>query len=228
MNSAGWSALILIPLAMLVAGCQQADRAAQRTESQSEQLLAEVQAFAGHTASDLMSDPAALHVGERLFDMHCRSCHEAAASGASDTIDLARHVFNYGVSEEAIYTTVSEGRLSDMPGMGNGLGEVDLGQLVAFVQSLEFESPLSSYAERGKWLFDENCASCHGAGGQGIRDLGASNLADDYWQHGDSMMKVRLVITRGVQSECPGFVANATSAELELLTAYVLDSIDRN
>jgi cytochrome c oxidase cbb3-type subunit 3 len=227
-DSSDWGALILVPLALLAAGCQQAERAQQSTESFSEQILAEIQVFAGQSVSDLMSDPAALRVGEQLFDAHCDSCHGAEASGARGAIDLTRHVFNYGVSDRAIYTTVSQGRLSEMPGMGKDLGEFELGEVVAFVQSLELESPLSSYAEAGKRLFGEKCANCHGTGGQGIRELGASNLADDYWQHGNSMMNIRLVITRGVRSECPGFTANPTSAENELLTAYVLNSISRD
>jgi cytochrome c oxidase cbb3-type subunit 3 len=63
--------------------------------------------------------------------------------------------------------------------------------------------------------------ACHGAGGRGNTDLGAPSLVDDYWQHGDSMMNIRLAITRGTESTCPaqGDVLDAT--EIELLSAYV-------
>lgn len=222
-----WGVLRAIPLALVVAACQQADPSLERTESLSEALLADVQAFAGRSVSDLMNDSAALHVGEQLFEASCGGCHGTEAIGARGAIDLRRHVFNYGASEEAVAITVRQGRQSNMPGMGSGLGEVDIGQIVDFVLSLPFESALSSYAEGGKSLYTEKCAACHAAGGQGIRELGASNLTDNYWQHGDSMMNIRLVITRGVQSECPGFFADPISAEIELLTAYVLNSLRR-
>lgn len=228
MNRSKWGVFKAVPIALLVAACQPADQGTVRTESLSDALLADVQKYEDLSVADLMSSPAALRVGEQVFEAYCGGCHGTEAAGRGGAIDLKRHVFNYGVSEEAIANTVSHGRLSDMPGMGSGLGEVDIGQIVDFVQSLEFESPLSSYAERGKALFAEKCASCHGAGGQGVGELGASNLTDNYWQHGDSMMNIRLVITRGVQSECPGFFANPISAEEELLTAYVLSSFGRD
>ena len=220
-----WSAPIIAPLAVLVSGCEQVDPGAKSADIVSEQLLGEVSTFAGQSVSDLMADAEALRVGGRLFDNNCGGCHGSGADQPRDSIDLTNHVFNYGVSEPAVYTTVSHGRVSEMPGMGSSFGEVDLGQVVAFVESLAFESPLSSYAARGKQLYDENCANCHGAEGFGNGHLGASNLSDEYWQHGNSMMNIRLVITRGVKAECPGFSAPVTSSELELLTAYVLSSI---
>lgn len=192
----------------------------------SERLHADAEKYLGQSVSDLSTDSVAMRVGKGLFDAHCGTCHGVAGPGKRGTLDLSGHVFNYGTAEDAVSWTVSQGRTSVMPSMGKQLGEVDLGQLVAFVQSLQFESPLSSFAERGKRLFAENCANCHGAYGLGNPELGASNLADDYWQHGNSMMNIRLVITRGIQSVCPGYTGEAPAAEIGLLTAYALSLIN--
>jgi cytochrome c oxidase cbb3-type subunit 3 len=191
-----------------------------------EQLQAEAAPFAGRSVSDLRGDPSALATGRRLFEARCASCHGADARGGRNVTDLVDGVFAYGGSESAIRTTIGQGRTSVMPDMGSSLGEVDLGQLVAYVQSLNFEAPLSSYAERGKMLFEANCAKCHGADGRGNAELGASNLTDGYWQHGESMMNIRLVITRGTQSQCPGLRGDSIPAELDLLTAFVLQLRD--
>jgi mono/diheme cytochrome c family protein len=222
-----WKATILSGIALLALGCQQTDPAAEQSGALRERLRLDAEQYVGRSVSDLTSDTAAMRVGEQLFDMYCSSCHAVEGLGGRATIDLGRHVFNYGRTKDNVRTTIRQGRQSVMPGVGKKLGEVDLGQLVAFVRSLEFESPLSSYAERGKQLFEESCAQCHGAYGLGNPELGAPSLVDDYWQHGDSMMNIRLVITRGVESVCPGLTEEESSAEVELLTAYVLSFIDR-
>jgi cytochrome c oxidase cbb3-type subunit III len=212
-------------LVVLLAACSgEGPSAPQSSEPPptAEQLQDEAASFAGRSIGELEADARAMATGRRLFDARCASCHGADARGNRNGTDLVDGVFGYGDDIEAIHATIAEGRASVMPEMGSGLGEVDLGQLVAYVQSLNFEAPLSSYAERGKMLFEANCAKCHGTDGRGNAALGASDLTDGYWQHGESMMNIRLVITRGAQSDCPGFGAGATTAELDLLTAFVL------
>lgn len=216
-----WRISIALAVAVLPAACQVADKPSGSQTPPPEQLATEAQAFVGRRIADLIADAGAMALGERLFEVHCAACHGSEAA-QRDVPDLRRGAFNYGATEEAVRTTIAQGRISVMPDMGHNLGEVDLGQLVAFVQSLSFESPLSSYAERGKMLFAANCAKCHGADGLGDPELGAPSLADDYWQHGNSMMNIRMVITRGVQAQCPGYAGSPTAGEIELLTAYVL------
>jgi len=40
--------------------------------------------------------------------------------------------------------------------------------------------------------------------------------------HGDSMMAIRLVVTRGVQARSPPYLERLTATEIELLTAFVM------
>ena len=100
--------------------------------------------------------------------------------------------------------------------------EVDIGQVVAYVQSLSDPSKFNNLAEYGEGLYMEHCIVCHGADGQGII-LGASDLSDDYWQHGGSMMNIRLAISRGVEGQCPPHAELLNETELKLLTAYVMN-----
>jgi cytochrome c oxidase cbb3-type subunit 3 len=190
-----------------------ADLAALRTQSM---------AYDGSVASELRKDPAALALGNALFAAHCASCHGADASGARGVTNLQAGRFNYGADEAAVRTTIVSGRVSKMPQMGRTLGEVELGQLVAYVESLAGNVELSDYEVRGQQLYQENCIACHSEDGSGNTELGVPNLRDDHWIHGTSMMNKRLVITRGVESVCPphGDVLNQT--EVELMTAYVL------
>lgn len=224
-------ASLLVAFVTLLGGCGLAEKGPEQaalepsTTALGLQLRAEAETVGERGVAELIANDAAMHLGERLFEARCASCHGLDAPPGRGVPDLRTHRFNYGDGEQAVRETVSQGRLSVMPRMGHDLGEVDLGQLVAFVRSLDFESPLSSYAERGKKLFAENCASCHGADGFGNPELGASNLTDGYWQHGDAMMNIRLVITRGVQAQCAGY-PEASEAEIALLTAYVLRSIE--
>jgi cytochrome c oxidase cbb3-type subunit 3 len=192
-----------------------------------EQLQAASADYAGRDVGALMSDIGAMEVGERLYRAHCASCHGPEGHGGHDAADLTAGHFNYGATPDAIRTTFTQGRKSQMPAMGRSLGEVDLGQLVAYVQSLANESaPATTYQERGQELFAQHCAVCHGDDGKGSTDKGAPNLADGYWQNGDSMMNVRLAITRGIEAECPAQGAALTEPETNLLVAYVLKLIE--
>jgi cytochrome c oxidase cbb3-type subunit 3 len=207
----------------LLAGCGPAQNSSsENTLELREELRAQSEAYVGMSVEQLSSDKTAAYLSERLYDANCASCHGINAQGKHGVTDLVAGIFNFGSNEDAIRATIAHGRQGTMPAMGSQFGEMDLGQLVAYVQSLSSDEPMSRSAERGERLFAEDCAVCHGVDGLGIRELGAPNLADDYWLHSDSMMDIRLVITRGVQAECPPYLDTLTGTEIDLLTAYVL------
>lgn len=209
-------------LTFCVVGCSSSeDGTSAAGVAQQQGLREEVAAFTGRTAEELLSDASALQLGERLFGAYCASCHGADATGKLRVTNLVDGVFNYGNDVDAIRTTITQGRQSIMPGVGNQYGEMNLGQLVAFVESLASDEPLGRLAEQGKLLYEESCAACHGMDGRGNVDLGGPNLADDYWLHGDTMMAIRLIITRGAEGECPPHAQSLTVEEIELLTAFV-------
>jgi cytochrome c oxidase cbb3-type subunit 3 len=53
----------------------------------------------------------------------------------------------------------------------------------------------------GKAVFNENCAQCHGVGGQGQK--GYPVLADDNWLWGGQMAEIEQTIRHGIRSEDP-------------------------
>lgn len=179
-------------------------------------------AYAGLPAEALLANPEAVKLGGQLFRAHCADCHDTAADSTRGVPALTGSQLSYGDDTVAIRRTIAEGRRSVMPGIGSQLGEVDIGQLVAFVQALERDAPLNDFEKRGAGLYTEHCASCHGEEAGGKPELGAPDLTDESWQHGGSMMNIRLVITRGAESICPAHRGELSDAEIELLTAYTL------
>jgi cytochrome c oxidase cbb3-type subunit 3 len=74
---------------------------------------------------------------------------------------------------------------------------------------------------RGKPLFAQTCAACHGAEGKGNPQLGAPNLTDRTWLHGAGEPVIIETITRGRNSQMPAHKELLAPAKIHLLTAYV-------
>ena len=101
----------------------------------------------------------------------------------------------------------------------------------ASLQDIEKNPDLLQFAlAEGKASFGDNCAPCHGAGGQGSR--GYPNLNDDVWLWGGKLDDIQHTITVGVrstspntrQSQMPSFGRDAmlNPAQVDDLTQYVL------
>ena len=176
----------------------------------------------GKSIKELTTMTSTFEAGQSLFAQNCASCHGVDGSGKKGIPDLTNGVLAWGNSEQDIYTSIAQGRHGVMQNFARQLGEVDLGQVVAYVQSLSDPSKRNKLAEYGEVLYQEHCVTCHGDDGKGVVP-GASNLADDYWQHGGSMMNIRLAISRGAEGQCPSHVDMFDETQLRLLTAYVIN-----
>lgn len=180
----------------------------------------------GKSIAELISSENTEPAGQTLFTQNCASCHGFDGASERGVPDLTNNIWSWGGSEEEIYTSIKYGREGVMAAMGRILGEVDQGQIVAYVQSLSDPENRSSMAEFGKPLFVEHCTVCHGPDGKGLIP-GAPDLTDDYWQHGGSMMNIRLAINRGIEAQCPPHSEELSETELRLLTAYVINLNDK-
>lgn len=95
---------------------------------------------------------------------------------------------------------------------------------------LEDQQLLNYAMAGGEFIFAENCAPCHGAGGQGQK--GYPTLADDVWIWGGAPEEIVTTIRYGVRSghpdtrynEMPKFVTDGilTNEQAEKVADYVL------
>lgn len=70
------------------------------------------------------------------------------------------------------------------------------------MQAIENDPDLHAFAmAAGESLFGDNCATCHGAGGQGFK--GYPNLNDDDWLWGGSLENIRQTVRYGIRSGNP-------------------------
>ncbi|MCW9046747.1 MAG: cytochrome-c oxidase, cbb3-type subunit III [Gammaproteobacteria bacterium] len=84
------------------------------------------------------------------------------------------------------------------------------------------DNDLSRYViASGKVLFGDNCAACHGAGGQG--NVGFPVLADDDWLYGGTITDIQTTITTGRQGIMPGHAAMLDEAKIDSLAASIND-----
>lgn len=76
----------------------------------------------------------------------------------------------------------------------------NLGRLQsASLEQIQADPELFRYAmAAGKSAFGDNCATCHGTGGQGFK--GYPNLNDDIWLWGGSFEDIRHTLTVGIRS----------------------------
>ncbi|MGW8367769.1 MAG: c-type cytochrome [Gammaproteobacteria bacterium] len=222
-------ALAALAASLLLAGCSEDAPTGAGASGTSDAMAPSAyidslsSAYESLSIDAIRADPGALETAAMLFANRCASCHGSDGRGKRDIPDLTRGRFSYGTSAEDVRTTIRDGRYSLMPAMGSRYGEVDLGEIVSYLESLSSDEPLTAHEVRGQSFFEESCASCHGEDGRGQPALGAPDLTDDYWDHGDSMMNIRLAITRGTESACPAQGESLTPTQIDLLTAYTLE-----
>jgi len=84
------------------------------------------------------------------------------------------------------------------------------------------DEQLSKYVTAsGKVLFGDNCAACHGAGGQG--NIGFPVLVDDDWLYGGTITDIETTITGGRQGMMPGHAAILDEAKITSLATSIFE-----
>ena len=100
-------------------------------------------------------------------------------------------------------------------------------QLVgANLEQVQSDPELLRFAmSQGKSLFGDNCAICHGEGGQGFP--GYPNLNDDIWIWGGSYADIRQTVTYGIRAEHDDARIGAMMAygKDEILEASEIDNL---
>lgn len=202
-----------------------------------------VERFAEGDFQAIQADPALMALARpeaaRLFADNCAACHGANGQGhdgrggigfpalsdpvklwSSEPADIAETI-RVGINSAHDETNVSE-----MPAFGRDemLTPEEIDALVPYVVALaagtaDPDSPAAT-------LFADNCASCHGEGGEGGVGVGAPALAHHHWIYGGEPAQIRKTIWNGRKGEMPAWEGRLTAAERNMLALYVLELTD--
>ena len=171
---------------------------------------------------------AAIDGGRAAFKVNCVQCHGAGAAGSAGYPNLNDDDWLWGGDLKAIEATLIHGirqpgdkqtRFSQMPAIGDGLLTApQIAQVTQHVLSLSGKAKANAAGAR---LFADNCASCHGSDGTGLRQFGAPNLADAIWLYGKSPDAIARQITAPSHGVMPAWGQRLDPATIKMLAAYV-------
>jgi cytochrome c oxidase cbb3-type subunit 3 len=167
--------------------------------------------------------------GHAAFKVNCVQCHGSGAAGSQGLgyPNLADDDWLWGGDLKAIEYTIMHGirqqehdgtRSSAMPPFAGVIEGEQLAGLAEHVLSL---SGKSASNPAGAALYEVNCASCHGASGEGDRVQGAPKLADAIWLYGDSSAQIGQQISAPRMGMMPKWEGRLDPVTIKMLAAYV-------
>jgi len=171
---------------------------------------------------ELAQDEEALATGQRIFASNCSVCHGPTASGSEGFPNLTDNDWLYGGSPAAIKQTILAGRNGAMPanGLKPDMTDEQRKDVVAHVLSLSGREGAGD-ATKGKALFAQACAACHGADGSGNQAVGAPNLTDNIWLYGGSEAKIEFTVRHGRAARMPAWNEILGEDKVHVVSAYV-------
>lgn len=199
-------------------------------------------AIAAKSVDDIQKDKDllafAMAGGRSYFNENCAACHGAGGQGAKGFPTLADDVWLWGGTTADIYKTIQHGIRSDDPetrgtpgsgmtafGRDGVLNKEQINQVAEYVLSLNKRSTDAAAAEKGKAVFDENCAACHGDKAQGSlaagMDVGAPPLAQANWLYGGDKATIVETVTNGRAGVMPAWSKRLDDATVKSLAVYV-------
>lgn len=189
------------------------------------------------TPQQIAEDPQlrafAMAGGRIAFANNCAGCHGAGGQGARGGFpSLADDDWIWGGTHDAILATIRHGirageseeeRTSVMPRfVADGvLTHAQAADAAEFVLSFSGRSTDAAAAERGKALYADNCASCHGEAGEGNRDVGAPRLSDRVWLYGSDRAAIAAYIANPRMGVMPSWGNRLDPATVNMLSVYV-------
>jgi len=172
-------------------------------------------------AEELMNDPAAVKMGQRLFANNCAVCHGSIAAGGFGFPNLTDSVWTWGATAGEIKQTILAGRKAAMPPWGDILGDKGVSDVTSYVLSLSDREAAADAIVRGQTLFQQFCVACHGENGMGMPVLGAPDLTNGVWLYGNSRTRIEHTIKSGRQGEMPAFEQKLGESKAHILAGYV-------
>jgi cytochrome c oxidase cbb3-type subunit 3 len=198
---------------------QEHDQAAQANSARLSPVLARLDKL---DLAAVAADAQARQLGQRLFIDNCAACHGREGRGNTQlgAPNLTDADWLYGGTDEAILTSIRDGRNGVMPAW-ESLGEQTVNQLTAYVLTLSGQISETDDALAGKAVFATTCSACHGPEGKGNPLLGAPSLTDNIWLHGSRRADIHQTIHDGRQGHMPTWSARLSAQDIHLLAGYV-------
>lgn len=173
-------------------------------------------------ARELAANPSAVRIGQRMFIDNCAACHgrEARGNALLGAPSLVDADWLYGGDDEALRTSILEGRRGSMPPLGEALGDDGVNRVANYVLGLSGLPHDKAAAHAGKDAFAV-CSACHGVDGKGNQALGAPNLTDAVWLYGSDLETIRQTIRHGRSGVMPAWKTRLDEAEVHVIMAWL-------
>ena len=200
------------------------------------QRAAMVDKIAAAPLADIMSDPQLLSFARAqarpAFAENCAPCHGSGGGGAKGYPNLNDDEWLWGGKLDDIALTIrhgirsanDKGRQGSMPAFGrdNLLSRPDIAAVADYTRSLSnLPLPQNVDLAKGRKVFADNCAVCHGEAGKGNRELGAPDLTDAIWLYGSDRPTIIEGLMNGRGGVMPAWTARLDDTTLKALAVYV-------
>jgi cytochrome c oxidase cbb3-type subunit 3 len=170
--------------------------------------------------------------GKSAFAVNCSQCHGSDAAGHKGFPNLNDDDWLWGGTLDQILFTITHGvrngadpdaRNTQMPRFlaDSILSRDQIGDVADYVLSLSNQPHDAAAAARGKQLFADNCAACHGDNGQGNPEMGAPKLADHIWLYGGDRESIIQTISYARAGVMPNWGARLDPVTVKELAIYV-------
>lgn len=206
-----------------------------------------LEGFEKASFDEVLKDPAlytfAVTGGKIAFKDNCATCHGSGGAGAKGYPNLNDDDWLWAGDIDGIYETLLHGiradnldtRLSQMPAFGKEglLNRQQIDSVVDYVLSLspqyqhddghhgKVREVSAESLQKGAAVFQENCASCHGADAKGDRSVGAPNLTDAIWLYGSDRADVFTSVYNSRAGVMPAWKQRLDDNTIRQLTLYV-------
>lgn len=119
--------------------------------------------------------------GERLYQQNCAACHGQAGHGGVG-VPLALDDFLATATDEYLFKTIREGRPGRVMPSFRQLSDAEVAAIVEHIRGWQESEPRAARPDpptggdprRGERLYQESCAACHGARGEGGEGTGVT------------------------------------------------------
>ena len=189
----------------------------------------------GASLENIQADPElfrfAMAAGKSAFGDNCATCHGTGAQGFKGYPNLNDDIWLWGGTYEDILHTLNVGiranhddtRIGLMQAYGRDelLTSEQIDDLTEYILSFTGREHDGASTARGKTLFAEQCASCHGEDAMGDQSQGSPNLTDNEWLYGGEAEDIVQTLYGGRQGVMPNWNERLSPEMISALAVYV-------